>query len=724
MSKILFLRLSVIVGSFLVCTFLAPMERPQSWQPNPKRMRTRLPLHPVMSDADKELLAASKLGDKERVLRALEAQANINIRDHEGLTPLFWAVAYENCELVRILLEKGAYREPVTKDGSTPLAKAAVGSHKSEEIVRLLLEYGAETDAAYSKGHATPLHLAAFYGNEAGARLLIDWDADLERLDSNKVTPLFDAASQGHLKIVKLLLDCGANVQWKPRESNDSDEDNGESSDDSHGEPENPLAVTARPDGLEHAEIIKLLMRRGCQLPGRVFYDAITNGKTVLLKILLESGAAHSEEVWTHNHTPLTLATENIQTAIVQLLLDKGADPNAIDGHGSCALQYLALARTGNQLNRALREVHSKEIAHLLMMYGALPTKKQIETMALEALCAAALVGDAESVKNELEKSPLCETKQQALAYAVGQGHPEVVKLLLQATADKSELLRIVELILKRTLALEFQARYKVVQTLLLKTYVKPLRERIISEFRRAFVRSNRFSELPRDLQERIASPDQQLLWAIHHWNTKRMREALNAGADVNVLDSYDHHHDNSVIALAVLYEFDCNDIELLLHYGADPNAKINGEQTLVEYAASRNNGDLVRLLILHGAPAGEQVIRTHLGGNLLPEAALGRLDVVRRLLAAQPVGLDFEEALLYAAGQCHVDTVDLLLEREIPTQKALEVVRAIRSRGLSGEIARRYYLIERMLTSVPEVATIQESKVSFSLLSDSPMND
>jgi ankyrin repeat protein len=72
-------------------------------------------------------------------------------------TPLVFAAHPAEPELLRVLLEHGAEVDSVDKSGRTPLSYAAEVGER--EAMRVLLEYGAEVD---SKNHvgATPLTLS------------------------------------------------------------------------------------------------------------------------------------------------------------------------------------------------------------------------------------------------------------------------------------------------------------------------------------------------------------------------------------------------------------------------------------------------------------------------------------------------------------------------------------------------------------------------------------
>ncbi|KLU92391.1 hypothetical protein MAPG_11337, partial [Magnaporthiopsis poae ATCC 64411] len=83
-----------------------------------------------------------------------------------------------------------------------------------EAVVRLLLEKGVDKESKDSDGD-TPLSLAAIRGREAVVRLLLENGADREARNKNGSTPLLWAAARGHEAVVRLLLEKGASWEVK-----------------------------------------------------------------------------------------------------------------------------------------------------------------------------------------------------------------------------------------------------------------------------------------------------------------------------------------------------------------------------------------------------------------------------------------------------------------------------------------------------------------------------
>ena len=107
---------------------------------------------------------ASRGGHAGAAIAPLEGDADPNLADRDGRTPLDWAVRDGHAALVTALLAAGAAPNAIDKNGLTPLYWAAKDGYT--EIVTLLLAAKADADALDSNGHP-PLHWAARNGHIA-----------------------------------------------------------------------------------------------------------------------------------------------------------------------------------------------------------------------------------------------------------------------------------------------------------------------------------------------------------------------------------------------------------------------------------------------------------------------------------------------------------------------------------------------------------------------------
>ncbi|GIL77977.1 hypothetical protein Vretifemale_7433 [Volvox reticuliferus] len=99
------------------------------------------------------------------------------------------------------------YRLPYIHLGGsyTPLHYAARGGHL--DAVELLLQKGANPNAATRGMGATPLHRAAMQGHFFVVERLLAAGADARAVDCDLETPLHKAAVQGHGEVCRLLLE-------------------------------------------------------------------------------------------------------------------------------------------------------------------------------------------------------------------------------------------------------------------------------------------------------------------------------------------------------------------------------------------------------------------------------------------------------------------------------------------------------------------------------------
>lgn len=133
--------------------------------------------------------------------------------DASGSSALHKAAERGNLELAAMLCERGADVNLLNQDFETPVHLAAHAgpwkSHASLDMIELLLSYGATKD----------LHSLAVVGNCNAIRDLFDQGSiEVNQVDRARRTPLFHAAHNNHLPVVRLLLEMGANPNLTDRD--------------------------------------------------------------------------------------------------------------------------------------------------------------------------------------------------------------------------------------------------------------------------------------------------------------------------------------------------------------------------------------------------------------------------------------------------------------------------------------------------------------------------
>jgi ankyrin repeat protein len=174
------------------------------------------------------LASAISRNDVAAVQALLDAGVDPNADSGTGRGPMLCLAARDaSLEIVRLLLDKGADPKAGDRfDGRTALHQAA-GSLNSGRlgIVELLLARGAHVDAR-DKTKKTALMSAAggmmigdsAEGNPAMVRLLLDKGADVNAKDSFGKTALIYAAAAGNLGTAQLLMARGADINVRSRD--------------------------------------------------------------------------------------------------------------------------------------------------------------------------------------------------------------------------------------------------------------------------------------------------------------------------------------------------------------------------------------------------------------------------------------------------------------------------------------------------------------------------
>jgi hypothetical protein len=128
------------------------------------------------------------------------------------MTALMNAVKSNDVDAVRTLIQQGVNVNELDTHNDAPLIMAAYAGHT--DIVRLLLEAGADVAVVDPSMKATALHAAAYAGNTDAAKLLIAYKIDMDKQGPfNGYTALHDAIWQNHVDTAKILIESGANLR-------------------------------------------------------------------------------------------------------------------------------------------------------------------------------------------------------------------------------------------------------------------------------------------------------------------------------------------------------------------------------------------------------------------------------------------------------------------------------------------------------------------------------
>jgi ankyrin repeat protein len=342
----------------------------------------------------------------------LAHEADVNARAYNQFTPLHFA---HEPKLVKLLVEHKADVNAKDAFGGTALSDAAdryarlerfpdvaAECEKCRTITRMLLDAGADYD----------LHSACYLDDIERVRVLVK-----DRKQARDKQVLREAASYGRTKIVKLLLEHGADPE---------DADYG--------------GLTVSYFAIEHADVLKLLFDAGADPRVRVDYHGNgpgPEGSTLLhkaagqgclesAKLLLERGVK-VDGTTPRGYTPLHGACAGGHARLVTLLLKNKADAKARTKNG-----WTPMLLAADQV----RPEHEEENAP----YQAVI--RTLERAGVEVdVFAAIACNDVQRITSILRTEPKAgETRNPAgvpaLHQAVKLDRKEIVKLLLDKGTD------------------------------------------------------------------------------------------------------------------------------------------------------------------------------------------------------------------------------------------------------------------------------------------------
>jgi ankyrin repeat protein len=379
----------------------------------------------IVDEGTYPLILAAMLHKPKRLKRLLDKGASVGVRCGYGRTALHWAVTGQwdssqiylgsrepldgalqaaSLECTRLLLQAGAQADAADSLDYTALHRACMVPGK-EAHVRLLIEHGAVVDAQSRPEQETALHLAARGGHNAAAAALVEAGASTTLADHRSRSALHWACALGNGDLVAMLLQRGADPQQPD------------------GDGHHPLQLALQSGSIVAVRHVqKAIQAAGgaSALPSRwpipMLMGALQRGDQVafLALLLVLDVNARDEEgvVWWH-HVAM-LADDASFTA---RLLDNGASLEAEGANGMRGVH--AAAQAGKAAT-----------VQLLLARGA-----QLEVGLWRPLHVAAAHGHADVVKVLLERGAnLCALADRFLSpltLAVMRKHAEVTELLL-----------------------------------------------------------------------------------------------------------------------------------------------------------------------------------------------------------------------------------------------------------------------------------------------------
>jgi uncharacterized protein len=283
------------------------------------------------------------------VKRLLAQGEEINRTNRFGFTPLMLATVRGNQEIVAALLAEGAN---INFRGAAGLNALGLAGSRDPGVMKLLLQAKPEIGIRDDEG-LTPIMNAALAGKSDNVQMLqsagapftndLVYSCALGKLDAVKEqlqrganvngkneagrTPLAAAAANGHLAIVNLLLQHGADANSEGKDGN--------------------VTKTALnfASAKGHTLVVKVLLERKASLKANsvgetALFEAVDGGYGDTVKCLLDHGAEANSP--NPDGEPVLFTAAQKHSDLVPVLVGGGADVNVTNKLGSTALMLSA----------------------------------------------------------------------------------------------------------------------------------------------------------------------------------------------------------------------------------------------------------------------------------------------------------------------------------------------------------------------------------------------
>lgn len=353
-----------------------------------------------------------------RLLIAHRVDLNVPYSKNNAF-PIHQAAEGGHTRVVELLLQNGADPDPVDVLHITPLWRAAQGGH--HEIVEMILSHSSsagkegKVEIESTERARRAIHQAAQGGHLKTVQLLRAKGVDCDPIDAARVTPLWIASQNGHVHVVRELLNAGAQVDASLYE-----------------ESLLPINAAARAG---HLAVVQALLEFGANpTPEADTFDdsvpspfllACAGGNLKLVLLFLDHGV-DINTVCEIKLTGLHFAAYHGHRDVCQLLVDKGCDVDAREVDGGTPLIFAAYA-------------DHLEVGQFLINKGCDLDARHAEGWT--ALFLASQQGHARIVRRLLgagaQQLPWTSTGRRPIHQAAQNGHLQCVKLLLDHSPDE-----------------------------------------------------------------------------------------------------------------------------------------------------------------------------------------------------------------------------------------------------------------------------------------------
>jgi ankyrin repeat protein len=283
------------------------------------------------------LMTAARGGSLEAVKALLARGANPNARERREQTALMWAAAEGHATVVRALIEAGSAIDATLASGFTPLFFAVREGHI--DVVRVLLEAGANVNDTFKPTQERPAPRAGTPGLPV----------------RTGPSPLLMAVENGHFELAIALVEAGADP---------NDQRTGYT-------PLHAISWVRKPDASDTGDPSPIGSGR---LTSLQFVRAIVDrGANVNARVVkgIPRPPVSATMLGTEGATPFLMAADRADVPLMRELVKAGADPFLPNADKTTPLMAAAGLGTANPLEEAGTEDEALDAVKMLLDLGA-----------------------------------------------------------------------------------------------------------------------------------------------------------------------------------------------------------------------------------------------------------------------------------------------------------------------------------------------------------------
>ncbi|TXJ12269.1 ankyrin repeat domain-containing protein [Brachyspira aalborgi] len=399
---------------------------------------------------------AKKYGDKIIKELVLNYGKDINQTGDEDIGGLYQAIKHNNIKAVKFFIENNAHVEIATFDGTTPLVLAI--EENKPKIVELLIKEGkANIYGVYAKEtEKYPIYCAVKNKNLNMIKILLDNNFDLKResyilsyamensdenivkylvengadMYSYEITALYQAVLNLNPKLVEYFLDKGASIEKA-------------GGTDVYGNIMMAAAGSKFNNSNDKSPVDLTLLEKSAENSAKITEMLIEKADKNIINDSLEG------------KTPLIIAVGNSYIDTAKILIENGADVNAIDFKGWSALSY-AVNNGDIEIAKLLLTNRAKIKDELLIAIKSPIVESSINMMKLlidnkaninytdengfNPLNIAIESGDMEVTKflitNGANVNSLMQDGVSLIGYAIAQNNMDLLQILIENGAN------------------------------------------------------------------------------------------------------------------------------------------------------------------------------------------------------------------------------------------------------------------------------------------------